>query len=280
MLRVEHLYKYYDGIPILTDVSFHAREGEVLCIMGGSGCGKSTLLNILIGATRPDAGRILVRSDREHRERTGEEYRDVLAMSAEEFLELRRRFGVAFQNGALFSGLTVRENLSFPMQEVAPHRYDRDHVRSWVDVNLRFVAMEQPEHAEKLPSQLSGGQIKRIAMARALALDPDIVFYDEPSAGLDPLVSRDIDRLMKTLAAISNCTTVVITHELDSAFSIADHMILLRKAGPEDDWDGAKVEADCTPEELKNDPNPFVVSFLGGFSLHHPDAAKRQRSDP
>lgn len=274
MLRVSNVYKYYGGIPILHDISFEIGRGEVVCIMGGSGAGKSTLLNILIGSVRPEAGKVEIADEKpahgRHSENKEETYQNVLEMTPEEFRAVRRRIGVAFQNGALFSGLTVQENLSFPMEEVAPEQYAPEHIKSWVEVNLRFVAME--DHAQKLPNQLSGGQVKRIAMARAFALDPDIVFYDEPSAGLDPVVSRDIDRLIKLLANLQQTTTVVITHELDSAFDIADRMILLKKADPSqgDEWSGAGVIFNGTPEQIRAAKDPFIVEFLGPWSYHHP----------
>jgi len=268
VLRVANLYKYYGGVPILHDVSFEIGRSEVVCVMGGSGCGKSTLLNILIGSVRPEAGRVEIAEEKPGTDGV-ETYHDVLTMTQAEFRQVRRRIGVAFQNGALFSGLTVQENLSFPMEEVAPEQYGPEHVKFWVEVNLRFVAME--DHAQKLPNQLSGGQVKRIAMARAFALDPDIVFYDEPSAGLDPLVSRDIDRLIKLLANLQQTTTVVITHELDSAFEIADRMILLKKADPSngDSWGGAAVIFNGTPEQIRASKDPFIVEFLGPWSYNH-----------
>ncbi|HXT78092.1 MAG TPA: ATP-binding cassette domain-containing protein [Acetobacteraceae bacterium] len=194
------------------DLSFDVRRGSIFAVMGGSGCGKSTVLKSMIGLLPPRTGHVMV---------DGEDY---WAGSEQRRTEIgRRRFGVLFQNSALWSGLTVGMNVALPMQMFT--RLDEDSIRRLVMLKLSLVGME---HAvDLLPAELSGGMRKRAGLARALALDPDILFFDEPSAGLDPITSRRLDDLIVNLRDGLGATIVIVSHELPSLFAIADDGVFL-----------------------------------------------------
>jgi phospholipid/cholesterol/gamma-HCH transport system ATP-binding protein len=239
VIRVENLVKSFDGRRVLDGVSFTAEQGKITVVMGGSGGGKSTLLRCLIGALAIDEGEIWV----------GE--KEIARLGEEEMNEVRKHFGMCFQNGALFNSMTVGENVSLPIRE---HTKLAEHViRIMVKMKLELVGLRDAENL--MPSQISGGMAKRVALARALALDPDIVFYDEPSAGLDPIVSSVIDELMMDLSNKLGITSIVITHELRSAFKIADHMVMLYKG---------QVAAEGSPEDIRSSQDPIVQQFITG----------------
>jgi phospholipid/cholesterol/gamma-HCH transport system ATP-binding protein len=242
-------------LTVLDGVSFDVHQGETLVIMGGSGCGKSTLLNCMIGELEPDAGSIaycLPGMDTVDLATADEEKRDTL----------RKRFGILFQSGALFSSLTVAENVALPLREhshVAPDIID-------IVVAMKLQQVRMLPHRDKFPAQLSGGQKKRAGLARATALDPQLLFYDEPSAGLDPVTSSAIDELMMDLAHKLQVTSVVVTHDMDSAFRIADRMIMLQQGrilriGPRQEWEALR---DIDPAKLTNDADRLIHQFLRG----------------
>jgi phospholipid/cholesterol/gamma-HCH transport system ATP-binding protein len=210
-IEVSHLVTHYGSRKILNDISFTARQGEVMVIMGGSGSGKSTLLRHLLGLHRPTAGSIKLLG------------RDITKLNADEMFDLRRNMGVAFQGGALFNSMTVGENVELPLREHT--NLDENTIRIMSRMKLEVVNLAGFENL--MPAELSGGMIKRAALARAIVMDPKLLFFDEPSAGLDPVVSAELDELILTLRDAMNMSIVVVTHELDSAFKIADRITVL-----------------------------------------------------
>lgn len=260
VLTVRDLVVRFDGADgsrqtVLDGVSLDLVRGETLVVMGGSGCGKSTLLNCLIGEITPDAGRIIYRL-------RGMGEVDLVAADRHTLDELRKRIGILFQSGALFNSMTVAENVALPLRE---HSYvDRRIIDIVVAMKLQQVNMLP--HRDKLPAQLSGGQKKRAGLARATALDPEILYYDEPSAGLDPVTSAAIDELITDLSRKLHVTSLVVTHEMDSAFRIADRMIMLDRgrvlrAGPRSDFETLR-RAD--PRSLTSDADRLIHQFLNG----------------
>jgi len=232
VIRVVDLVKRFGSRAVLDGVSLAVLPGETMVILGGSGCGKSTLLRHMIGSMRPDAGRV---------ELFG---RDLTALDDRGLDALRLRFGILFQSGALFNSMTVGQNVALPLREHTD--LDDDTIEIMVRIKLELVGLR--EAIDRMPAELSGGMKKRAGLARAIALDPEILFYDEPSAGLDPVTSAEIDRLIMDLARKLGVTSVVVTHEMDSAFRIADRMAML------DAGRVLKVGARCEFEALRDAP--------------------------
>lgn len=242
---------------VLSDVSFDVHRGETVVVMGGSGCGKSTLLNCLIGEYPIDGGSIGYRTS------SMDGFADVASMSDADMDRLRLHFGILFQSGALFNSMTVAENVALPLREhsaVDPAVID-------IVVTLKLEQVRMLAHRDKLPSQLSGGQKKRAGLARATALDPEILFYDEPSAGLDPVTSAAIDDLMRDLSQKLQVTSVVVTHHMDSALKIADRLVMLDKgrvikAGPRDEF--LRIMS-ATPDDLTDEHERLIHQFMNGL---------------
>ena len=211
VIRIEGLQAFYGARQVLHDVDLTVAPGEIMVIMGGSGSGKSTLLRHLVGLMRPAAGRVELLGT------------DITAASALEMQRLRRRLGVAFQGGALFSSMNVLDNIMLPLSEHT--RLDRKTMEIMARLKLEVVNLAGAEAL--MPAELSGGMVKRAAVARAIVMDPALLFFDEPSAGLDPAVSSALDDLILKLREAMNMTIVVVTHELESAFKIADRITVL-----------------------------------------------------
>ena len=248
VISLNNVAKAFDGRPVLQGVTFDVMRGQTIVIMGGSGSGKSTTLRMIIGSIVPDSGSIKL---------WGEE---ICGLPEPRFNAVRKKFGILFQSGALFNSMTIAENVALPLAEHT--ELDTSTIDIMVKIKLELVGLR--EHSDKYPAQISGGMKKRAGLARALALDPQILFYDEPSAGLDPVTSAEIDQLMVDLSQKLHVTSVVVTHEMDSAFTIADRMVML---------DHGKIIADQPRswyEELRdtNDPRSetelLIRQFLRG----------------
>jgi phospholipid/cholesterol/gamma-HCH transport system ATP-binding protein len=234
---VKNLRVNYGAREILHGINFEVPSGETLVILGGSGSGKSTLLRTLVGLELPSGGEIWIRG------------KNFAAMSGAERDELRKKMGMSFQSGALFGSMTVGENVALPLREHTS--LDDSTIEIMVRLKLDQVGLSGFE--DYMPAQLSGGMKKRAAIARALAMDPEILFFDEPSAGLDPIIAAGIDELILKLKKAFRITIVVVTHELASAFLIADRMILLDKGN---------IVANGTPSELRESQQPRVRQFM------------------
>ena len=210
-VEVRGLRVAYGDTVVLHDIDLTVRAGEIMVIMGGSGSGKSTLLNTLLGLLRPTAGEVRLLGQ------------DITRMKERDLARLRQRMGVAFQGGALFSSLSVGENIMLPLREHT--RLDEETMRIMARMKMEVVDLGGREGL--MPAELSGGMVKRAALARAIIMDPQLLFCDEPSAGLDPVVAKQIDRLILDLRAAFDMSVIVVTHELDSAFDIADRICVL-----------------------------------------------------
>jgi len=238
---VRNLVKRFNDQVVLDGLNFHVDNGEILVLMGGSGCGKSTLLRLLIGAMRPTFGSIEILGT------------DLSRLAPAGLDDLRKKTGILFQSGALFNSLTVGENIALPLKEHT--ELSAEVIAIMVKMKLEMVGLRDFEHLK--PSEISGGMKKRVGLARAMALDPRIMFYDEPSAGLDPIASAMIDELMMDLNKKTGVTSIVVTHDMGSAFKIAHRMILLFRG---------RAVAEGTPAEIRASSDPLVRQFINGLA--------------
>jgi len=253
VLEMRGVHKSFGALQVLRGVDLAVRTGESLVILGGSGSGKSVTLKILIGLLRPDRGEVYFHGRR------------IDNLSEAELVKVRRRIGFVFQMGALFDSITVAENVAFPLREHS--EYDEEQIQRIVQEKLRSVGLE--DTAGKYPAEISGGQRKRVAVARALATDPEVVLLDEPTTGLDPIRADLMNELVIKLRDELHVTIVAVTHDMTSAFKIARRMVML--------YDG-RVIINGTPEEIRRSTDPRVRAFVEGrASFEDMEAIKTRR---
>lgn len=241
MIKISGAYKNFDEKKVLNGVDLEIKKGESVVIIGRSGCGKSILLKLIIGIMKSDKGQILIDGV------------DVSSLKERELNEFRRKFGMLFQGAALFDSLSVGENVSFGLNE--HKKYPRDFIDRIVAEKLKLVGLPGVEKLK--PSELSGGMRKRVGLARAIATNPEIVLYDEPTTGLDPIMADAIDSLISDLNRSLNVTSVTVTHDMRSAYKIADRIAML--------YEG-KVIFYGTPDEIRTTTDPTIRQFITGSS--------------
>ncbi len=236
-IAVENLVVRYGDLTVLDGVSFEVRQGDIFVILGGSGSGKTTLLRTLVGLKRPAAGRILFQGE------------DFTAMSEGERIEFRKKMGMSFQGSALLKSISLADNVALPLREHTA--LEESTIDIMTRIKLELVGLGGFENY--LPSELSGGMKKRAGIARAMAMDPEIIFYDEPSAGLDPIVAAGIDELIRKMQETFKLTSVVVTHEMESVKLIADAVCMLKSG---------RVVGVGTLDELEHSDHPYVQQFF------------------
>lgn len=241
IVSLRGIRKTFDGRPVLQGLDLDVETGRSLVIMGPSGCGKSVLLKHIVGLLRPDSGEVRFHGQR------------IDGMNERGLRPIRRRIGFLFQGAALFDSMTVRENVAFPLLETGQAGPD---LESRVRETLDRVGLA--DTLDKVPAELSGGMRKRVGLARAIVLEPEMVLYDEPTTGLDPIRANIINDLIVRLQRELNITSVVVTHDLDSAFQVADRMVLLHEG---------RVRMDGTPDTMRHTTDPIVRAFLEGREM-------------
>jgi phospholipid/cholesterol/gamma-HCH transport system ATP-binding protein len=243
-VRVRDLHKSYDGTEVLRGVTFDVLRGKINVLIGGSGAGKSVFTRQLLRLEQPDAGTIEVDGT------------DIVPLDDWQLVPIRRKFGMVFQFGALFDSMSCFDNVAFPLREHTKMKRKEIHDR----VMERLGDLNVAHAAQKLPAQISGGMQKRVALARALVLEPEILVYDEPTSGLDPVSSRLVDDLIAETSEHFGVTSVVITHDMASVFKIGHHVSMIAKG---------VIEVSCPPEEILRTDKPVVRDFLvaSGVSL-------------
>jgi phospholipid/cholesterol/gamma-HCH transport system ATP-binding protein len=247
LIEVRDLHIGYDGRTVQKDLNFTVKKGEIFVILGGSGCGKSTLLKHLIGLYKPMAGDILINN------------RNIAEAKVAERRKIMQSFGVLYQSAALFGSMTLAENISLVLEEFT--NLSKAQREQRIDEKLSLVKLQ--EFRDFVPSEISGGMKKRAGLARAMALNPPVLFFDEPSAGLDPISSAQLDKLMLELRDKFNTTMVVVTHELDSIFTIADRVIVLSAK------EKTMVEEGDPRLLRKRSRQPWVKEFLNRSGEKH-----------
>lgn len=237
VIDIRNMTSHYGQIKVLDDINLTIRQREIMVVMGHSGSGKSTLFRHILGLKQPTSGTIEVLG------------KDITKLNKKALYALRKNVGVAFQNGALFSSLSVRENVELPLREHTV--LDNNTIR--IITRMKLEQMNLAEYEDLMPSELSGGMLKRAGLARAVVMDPKLLFFDEPSAGLDPVTSAELDRLILQLRDALNMTIIIVTHELESAFGVADRLTVLDK--------GRQIMTG-TREEVKASTDTRIVNML------------------
>ena len=253
MFVIRNIIKRYDGRVVLDNVSFNAEDKKITYILGTSGSGKSTLLKTMIGAIKPDAGEVLFGD------------MDITKLTEKGLDPYRRKIGMLFQQGALINYLSVFDNIALPMREHTT--LDENIIKIMVKMKLELVGLRDFE--ELMPSQLSGGMQKRVALARALALDPSIIFFDEPTSGLDPIGRSVITKLIADLNRLMGISCIVVSHAVEEALRTGDRIVILYRG---------RVIAEGTPQEIRQTPDPLVQQFITG-SVEGPIAFRASSKD-
>ncbi len=242
LIQITDLHKKFDRHNVLSGVNLKINRGESIVVIGQSGCGKSVLLKHLVKLLEPDSGTVVF------------DGQDISELQGRKLINLRRRYGMLFQSAALFDSLTVAENVGLGLKEERSH--SRAEIEAIVNEKLSMVGLS--EARDKYPDELSGGMRKRVGLARAIAGDPEVLLYDEPTTGLDPITADMINDLIVELNTGLNVTSVAVTHDMTSAYKIADRIVMLY---------GGKVEYDGTPEEIKSTSNEIVRQFISGSAV-------------
>ena len=241
MIEVKNLYKSYGGKGVLSDISLSVSHGQSLAVVGKSGAGKSVLLRCLIGLVKPDNGTIYV------------DNKLINTMNFSQLQKIRSSIGMVFQFGALFDSMTVGENISLALQKLT--KLNENEIQQRVHNPLEEVDMEGTENL--MPAELSGGMKKRVGIARAIAIKPAYLFYDEPTTGLDPVMTDSINRLIRKFQDTGEVTSVIITHEMRTVYDVADRVLLLHEG---------RIQYDGSPDTINNVDDPVVQQFITGNS--------------
>lgn len=248
MIKLINVCKEFNGRQVLNNINLEVQSGETMAIIGGSGSGKSTLLKLMIGLIHPTSGKILI------------DGQDIAAMNDDELDEVRLKMGMVFQYSALFDSMSVGENVAFGLRERMD--YSEERIQAIVKEKLELVGL--PGREDFMPGELSGGMKKRVSLARAIAVNPAIIFYDEPSSGLDPIMSGKIDELIIETQRKLKVTSLVVTHDMVSACTISDRIAMI--------YEGEMIAVD-TPEAIMNSTDPRIKKFV-----HYRDFSKGGRS--
>jgi phospholipid/cholesterol/gamma-HCH transport system ATP-binding protein len=244
MIELQDIHKSFEGKPVLKGVNLRIDQGETLVILGRSGCGKSVTLKIILRLIRQDQGRIVIDGE------------DTTSYSEEQMLPLRKRIGMLFQGSALFDSMNVKENVAYPLREHL--KLSEEEISQKVAQALSFVELSGTEQV--MPPELSGGMKKRVALARAIVLEPRYMFYDEPTTGLDPLTSRKINQLINKLKDEQKVGSIVVTHEIANAFMVADRFEVIKDGG---------ILFSGTSDELKGSKLKFIQDFIKGGTIEN-----------
>ncbi len=250
-IELRNVSKRFGALVVLTDISLRIRRGQTLVILGASGSGKRVMLKHIVGLIKPDSGEVYFAGHR------------IDTLRERELAEVRTRFGFLFQMGALFDSMTVGDNIAFPLREHS--RKSPDEIRQVMQRCLRLVGL--PDVGGKMPAELSGGQRKRVALARAIAMGPEVIVYDEPTTGLDPIRSDVINELIIKLKRELKVTSIVVTHDMTSAFKVADRIVMLHEG---------KLIADGTPQDFRRSDNEIVRRFVAGEASEEDLASLRK----